>query len=45
MARGLKAQSLGLLDQLARVYWYTVEFGLVQQSDGLRIDGAGLCPR
>ena len=39
---GLKAQSLGLLDQLARVYWYTVEFGLVQQSDGLRIYGAGI---
>jgi phenylalanine-4-hydroxylase len=27
---------------LARVYWYTVEFGLVQQSDGLRIYGAGI---
>ena len=31
-----------MLDQLARVYWYTVEFGLVQQSDGLRIYGAGI---
>ena len=29
-------------DKLSRVYWYTVEFGLVQQSDGLRIYGAGI---
>ena len=39
---GLRAQRLGKLAQLARVYWYTVEFGLVQQSDGLRIYGAGI---
>ena len=39
---GLRAQRLGVLDKLARVYWYTVEFGLVQQSDGLRIYGAGI---
>jgi phenylalanine-4-hydroxylase len=39
---GLRAQSLGVLDKLARVYWYTVEFGLVQQADGLRIYGAGI---
>ncbi|MFZ2649518.1 MAG: phenylalanine 4-monooxygenase [Burkholderiaceae bacterium] len=39
---GLRAQKLGVLDKLARVYWYTVEFGLVQQSDGLRIYGAGI---
>jgi phenylalanine-4-hydroxylase len=39
---GLKAKKLGVLDQLARVYWYTVEFGLVQQRDGLRIYGAGI---
>jgi phenylalanine-4-hydroxylase len=39
---GLRAQKLGVLDELARVYWYTVEFGLVQQSDGLRIYGAGI---
>lgn len=39
---GLRAQQLGVLDQLARVYWYTVEFGLVQQSDGLRIYGSGI---
>lgn len=39
---GLRAQGLGKLAQLARVYWYTVEFGLVMQSEGLRIYGAGI---
>ena len=39
---GLRAQQLGKLANLARVYWYTVEFGLVQQADGLRIYGAGI---
>jgi len=41
-AGGLKAQKLGALKNLARVYWYTVEFGLVEQPDGLRIYGAGI---
>ncbi len=41
-AGGLRAQRLGVLDKLARVYWYTVEFGLVQQPEGLRIYGAGI---
>lgn len=39
---GLRAQQLGKLANLARVYWYTVEFGLVKQADGLRIYGAGI---
>jgi phenylalanine-4-hydroxylase len=39
---GLRAQRLGALDQLSRVYWFTVEFGLVAQPDGLRIYGAGI---
>ena len=39
---GLRAQRLGCLAQLARLYWYTVEFGLVQQPDGLRLYGAGI---
>ena len=39
---GLRAQRLGKLAQLARVYWYTVEFGLLQQPEGLRIYGAGI---
>jgi phenylalanine-4-hydroxylase len=40
---GLKAQKLGMIETLARVYWYTIEFGLVKQPDGeLRIYGAGI---
>ena len=39
---GLRAKQLGMLDQLSRVYWYTVEFGLLQQQEGLRIYGAGI---
>jgi phenylalanine-4-hydroxylase len=39
---GLRAQKLGVLSQLARVYWFTIEFGLVQQADGLRIYGSGI---
>jgi phenylalanine-4-hydroxylase len=39
---GLRAQRLGTLDQLSRVYWFTVEFGLVAQAEGLRIYGAGI---
>jgi phenylalanine-4-hydroxylase len=39
---GLRAQKLGVLQYLARVYWYTVEFGLVLQPDGLRIYGSGI---
>ncbi|HSW08157.1 phenylalanine 4-monooxygenase [Aquabacterium sp.] len=39
---GLRAQRLGKLANLARVYWYTVEFGLLRQANGLRIYGAGI---
>ena len=39
---GLRAQRLGTLPLLARVYWYTVEFGLLQQHGGLRIYGSGI---
>jgi phenylalanine-4-hydroxylase len=39
---GLRARKLGVLEQLARVYWYTVEFGLVHQADRLRIYGSGI---
>jgi phenylalanine-4-hydroxylase len=27
---------------LTRLYWYTVEFGLIKQADGLRIYGSGI---
>ena len=39
---GLKAKSLGNLHNLARLYWYTVEFGLIRDDSGLRIYGAGI---
>ena len=39
---GLKALRLGHLQQLARLYWYTVEFGLIATPEGLRIYGSGI---
>ena len=39
---GLRAEGLGSLDNLARLYWYTVEFGLIQTPEGLRIYGSGI---
>ena len=41
-AAGLKALRLGYLRQLARLYWYTVEFGLIATQEGLRIYGSGI---
>ncbi|MEI6738086.1 MAG: phenylalanine 4-monooxygenase [Pseudomonadota bacterium] len=39
---GVKAKGLNALDFLARLYWYTVEFGLIQTPNGLRAFGAGI---
>jgi phenylalanine-4-hydroxylase len=39
---GQRALELGGLKYLARLYWYTVEFGLVKTAKGLRIFGAGI---
>jgi len=39
---GQRAAGLGVLPQLARLYWYTVEFGLMESPQGLRIYGAGI---
>jgi len=39
---GLKALRLGHLQRLARLYWYTVEFGLIDSPEGLRIYGSGI---
>lgn len=39
---GVKAKGLNALDYLARLYWYTVEFGLIQTPKGLRTYGAGI---
>jgi phenylalanine-4-hydroxylase len=40
--RGLEALGAGALHRLARLYWYTVEFGLARQQGALRIYGAGI---
>ena len=39
---GQRAMRLGQLHNLARLYWYTVEFGLIREAEGLRIYGAGI---
>jgi phenylalanine-4-hydroxylase len=41
---GVKAHGIGAdaLVNLTRLYWYTVEFGLIRQQDGLRIYGSGI---
>ena len=39
---GLRSLEFGALHKLARLYWYTVEFGLIAEADGLRIYGAGI---
>jgi len=39
---GLKAAGLGALHRLSRLYWYTVEFGLIRRPEGLRIYGSGI---
>ncbi len=39
---GKRAEQFGVLERLARLYWYTVEFGLVEEPQGLRIFGAGI---
>jgi phenylalanine-4-hydroxylase len=41
-AGGLKASRLDACELLARLYWYTVEFGLIQTPVGLRAYGAGI---
>jgi len=39
---GLRALGQGALHKLARLYWYTVEFGLMRSGSGLAIYGAGI---
>lgn len=39
---GLRALNQGQLHNLARLYWYTVEFGLLATPLGLRVYGAGI---
>jgi phenylalanine-4-hydroxylase len=39
---GLKAMRLDAVKFLARLYWFTIEFGLIQTKLGVRAYGAGL---
>jgi len=39
---GQRALELGALKHLGRLYWYTVEFGLIEEAGGLRIYGSGI---
>lgn len=39
---GAKAIAMSAFDMLARVYWYTVEFGLIDEGAGLKAFGAGI---
>lgn len=39
---GQRALKFDSLDHLARLYWYTVEFGLIEEEGELRIYGSGI---
>lgn len=39
---GLRSLKFNCLKNLARLYWYTVEFGLIKTKDGFKIYGAGI---
>jgi phenylalanine-4-hydroxylase len=39
---GLKAMRLDAVKMLARLYWFTIEFGLIRVGSGVRAYGAGL---
>jgi monomeric phenylalanine-4-hydroxylase len=39
---GLKAMRLDAVKMLARLYWFTIEFGLMRTAHGVRAYGAGL---
>ena len=39
---GLRSLGFGALHKLARLYWYTVEFGLIEEGGALRTYGAGI---
>ena len=39
---GLRALEFNAIEKLSRLYWYTVEFGLMLEDGALRISGAGI---
>jgi phenylalanine-4-hydroxylase len=39
---GLRSMQYDSIHRLARLYWYTVEFGLVREGTGLKLYGAGI---
>ena len=39
---GLRALEYSAINRLSRLYWYTVEFGLIRSDEGLAIYGAGI---
>lgn len=39
---GQRASELGAIKRLSRLYWYTVEFGLIRNGDDLAIYGSGI---
>jgi phenylalanine-4-hydroxylase len=39
---GLRSLEFGAMEKLARLYWYTVEFGLMKSAGGLELYGAGI---
>ncbi len=41
-AGGLRSLDFGALTRLSRLYWYTVEFGLIRDGGDLKLYGAGI---
>jgi phenylalanine-4-hydroxylase len=39
---GLRSLQYGSIHRLARLYWHTVEFGLIRDGSGLKLYGAGI---
>jgi phenylalanine-4-hydroxylase len=39
---GLRSLQFGAIHKLARLYWYTVEFGLIEEAGRLKLFGAGI---
>jgi phenylalanine-4-hydroxylase len=39
---GPRAKSMDAIPLLSRLYWYTIEFGLIRTAEGLRVYGAGI---